>query len=201
MIGSYDKKKDQIKKVSINVFAKYGYHKTTLEDISEQLGIKKNSLYYYFPSKEAIFNEIVVEEADNFITSLNKELEKEKSVQKKLNIVIQRVIYFAKEKSNILTMPLKVIIEIGEIIENSHKEFRASTQKIIENILKGGIKSGELKKHNTSELAENIFSFVDALQYKEFHSNHISSIDQINFTYIEKTSLSIVHFILQGLKV
>lgn len=41
MTGDYENKKAQVLKASINVFAKYGYHKTTLEDIAKQIGIKK----------------------------------------------------------------------------------------------------------------------------------------------------------------
>ncbi|MBU2492606.1 MAG: TetR/AcrR family transcriptional regulator [Bacteroidetes bacterium] len=201
MFGTYEKKKEQIKKASMNSFARYGYHKTTLDDIADQLGIKKNSLYYYFPSKEAIFNEIVVEEADLFIESLIDEIEKAKTIDKKINIIIHNMIYYAKEKSNLLTMPLKVIIEIGEIIENSHKVFTVSTKKIIKNVLTDGVNSGELKKHNTAELADNIFSFIDALQYKEFHSNQITSVNEIDFPNIEKKVVSIVNLVLKGLKV
>ena len=201
MIGSYESKKGQIKKASINVFARYGYHKTTLEDIANQLGIKKNSLYYYFQNKETIFNEIIVEEAAAFVETLDAEIKKQKTTEKKLKVVISKIIYYAKERSNLLTMPLKVFIEIGELIENSHKEFRESVRGIIEKVLKDGIKSGELKKHNSRELSQNIYLFIDALQFKELHSNQITSFEELDLPLIEKRVLSTVNFILTGLKV
>ena len=128
-------------------------------------------------------------------------IKKQKTTEKKLKVVISKIIYYAKERSNLLTMPLKVFIEIGELIDNSHKEFRESVRDIIEKVLKEGIKSGELKKHNSQELALNIFLFMDALQFKELHSNQITSFEEIDLPLIEKRVLSTINFILQGIKV
>lgn len=200
MTGDYENKKAQVLKASINVFARYGYHKTTLDDIAKQLGIKKNTLYYYFTNKEAIFNEIIKSEAEEFITSLNEEIKKHKSTEKKLGIVLKKIIYYAKERSNLFSISFKIFIEIGEIIENSHNEFRLAIQKIITELLKDGVKKGELKKHNSSEIAEDIFIIISSLQYKEYHSNQITSFEEIDFPNIEKRVFNVVNLILQGLK-
>lgn len=48
-------------------FARYGYDKTTLDDIARIVGINKASFYYYFKNKEDIFSELIREEADGFI--------------------------------------------------------------------------------------------------------------------------------------
>jgi len=44
------------------VFAKYGYKKTTMNDIAKAVGIAKSSLYYYFSSKDEIFTCVVENE-------------------------------------------------------------------------------------------------------------------------------------------
>lgn len=200
MTGGYENKKAQVLKASINVFAKYGYHKTTLDDIAKQLGIKKNTLYYYFTNKEAIFNEIIRSEAESLINSLSEEIKKYKSAEKKLGFVLKKIIYYPKERSNLFSISFKIFIEIGEIIENSHKEFRQAIQNIIAEILKNAVKNGELKKHNSSEIAEDIFIIISSLQYKEYHSNQITSFEEIDFPNIEKRVLNVVSLILQGLK-
>lgn len=128
-------------------------------------------------------------------------MQKLKSIERKLAAVIKKIIYYAKERSNLFSITLKVFIEIGEIIENSHKEFRLAIQKIIEEVLKSGIQNGELKKHNSSEIAEDIFIIINSLQYKEYHSNQITSFEEIDLPNIEKRVLNIVGLILQGLKV
>jgi len=43
-------------------FASYGYSKVTMDEIAEDVGMAKASLYYYFPTKEVIFRSIVLHE-------------------------------------------------------------------------------------------------------------------------------------------
>ena len=60
-------KKHQIKCIARELFTRWGYKKTTLEDIAHRCQFAKPTLYYYYPNKEAIFNEVVLEEAQSFI--------------------------------------------------------------------------------------------------------------------------------------
>ena len=39
---------------ALRAFRAKGYHATTLDDIADQLGVRRTALYHYFPDKEAI---------------------------------------------------------------------------------------------------------------------------------------------------
>jgi len=54
------------------LFAKFGYKKTTMEDIAHALRKGKSSLYYYFKNKEEIFQAVIELEKDILFTELNK---------------------------------------------------------------------------------------------------------------------------------
>ena len=45
--------------VAAKIFAEKGYHRATLAEIAQDVGIKKGSLYYYISSKEELLYEIV----------------------------------------------------------------------------------------------------------------------------------------------
>lgn len=45
------------------VFAEYGYHATTIADIARHAGLSYGSIYWYYPSKEALFHELMSAEA------------------------------------------------------------------------------------------------------------------------------------------
>lgn len=47
-------RKDQILKTTKSLLQKYSYNYVSFQQIADQLGIKKASLYYYFPSKAAL---------------------------------------------------------------------------------------------------------------------------------------------------
>lgn len=54
------------------LFARFGYKKTTMEDIAHALRKGKSSLYYYFKNKEEIFQAVIELEKDILFTELNK---------------------------------------------------------------------------------------------------------------------------------
>ncbi|WP_255434202.1 TetR/AcrR family transcriptional regulator [Carboxylicivirga sp. M1479] len=58
--------------VARELFAKFGYKKTTMEDIAHALRKGKSSLYYYFKNKEEIFQAVIELEKDILFTELNK---------------------------------------------------------------------------------------------------------------------------------
>jgi AcrR family transcriptional regulator len=43
-------------------FGQYGFSKTSMNDIADDLGLSKAALYYYFPDKEALFQAVVLKE-------------------------------------------------------------------------------------------------------------------------------------------
>jgi AcrR family transcriptional regulator len=48
--------RERIQEVALALFTEKGYDKTSLREISEQLGVTKAALHYHFPSKDAIVN-------------------------------------------------------------------------------------------------------------------------------------------------
>ena len=71
---AYQSKKDQIKEASKELFFRFGFHKTSMDDIARQSGMAKPTLYYYYPKKESIFEDIVFEEAQNFMDGVKKKI-------------------------------------------------------------------------------------------------------------------------------
>jgi AcrR family transcriptional regulator len=51
------RRRAEILQAALRAFGEKGYHRTTLDDIAEHLGVRKTSLYHYFPDKEAILYE------------------------------------------------------------------------------------------------------------------------------------------------
>lgn len=60
-------KKDEIIETAKSVFRQYGLNKVTLEDVASRLGMKKNSLYYYFKNKNDLVIEVFKSEFSDFI--------------------------------------------------------------------------------------------------------------------------------------
>ena len=67
-----DKTKDKILTVATKLFGRYGFNKTSMDEIAKIARKAKGSLYYHFHSKEILFTEVVKRELTNLQTILNK---------------------------------------------------------------------------------------------------------------------------------
>ncbi|MDX1285021.1 MAG: TetR/AcrR family transcriptional regulator, partial [Draconibacterium sp.] len=59
-----DLNRENILKIARDIFSKYGYKKTTLDDIANAVRKGKSSLYYYFKSKEDLFQAVIMKEVE-----------------------------------------------------------------------------------------------------------------------------------------
>ena len=51
--------RDTIRQVAVELFSRHGYEKTSLREIADRVGLTKASLYYHYPSKQALLLAIV----------------------------------------------------------------------------------------------------------------------------------------------
>jgi AcrR family transcriptional regulator len=93
--------KDQYRKKIITsagqIFSYYGFKKTTMDEIAKALKMGKSSIYYYFESKEEIFEAVVLNEANilrNELTTAIKSVES--PIDKMRNYVFVRMRSFEK---------------------------------------------------------------------------------------------------------
>jgi AcrR family transcriptional regulator len=79
------------------IFSRYGFRKTTMEDIAKALRMGKSSIYYYFRDKEEIFESVVLYEANvlrNELTTAIKSVDS--PIEKLRNYVFVRMKSFEK---------------------------------------------------------------------------------------------------------
>lgn len=89
---SQDANRNAILEAARDLFARYGFKKTTMEDIAMALRKGKSSLYYYFKNKEEIFQAVIGLESEILFTKLNDVVKSEGNAQVKLrNYVIVRM--------------------------------------------------------------------------------------------------------------
>jgi AcrR family transcriptional regulator len=49
----------KIVKAATRLFARHGYHKTTITDLTRAIGLTSGAVFYHFPTKEAILHAVV----------------------------------------------------------------------------------------------------------------------------------------------
>ncbi|HOD54758.1 MAG TPA: TetR/AcrR family transcriptional regulator [Candidatus Cloacimonadota bacterium] len=100
-------KKELILNTAESIFEKYGYAKTSMDDIANEAYIGKGTIYYYFKSKEDIFLELVVHYHKMIRNLVEKEMSKCTSFDQKFKLMIELPIKYAIEKYPIYFEALK----------------------------------------------------------------------------------------------
>jgi AcrR family transcriptional regulator len=74
MVVKKDEIRTRIVDVAAKIFTRYGFKKTTMDEIAIASRKGKSSIYYYFSSKEEIFRAVVEKEAEELKIDLIKEI-------------------------------------------------------------------------------------------------------------------------------
>src|SRR5215470_3480625 len=76
--------REAILDAAVQLFAEYGYHAAPLRDIARIAGIQAASIYYHYPSKQALLVEIMDTHMRQLNTNLEHILEQPIGVSEKL---------------------------------------------------------------------------------------------------------------------
>lgn len=90
--------KDLIVSAATIYFSKYGFHKTTMDEIARHIHKAKGVLYYYFRSKEELFNEVL---------------------KRELNVVMQELGNISDSPEDSLTILKKYILVRLKLLNNA----------------------------------------------------------------------------------
>ena len=76
-----EKIKDSIKRAAQELFRKFGYHKTSVNEIAKQARIAKATIYKYFPGKEVLLHTLLMDyirvSVDDLILTSNPDADEE----------------------------------------------------------------------------------------------------------------------------
>jgi AcrR family transcriptional regulator len=91
----FDGVKGRIVYEAVHLFLEKGYNGTSVREIVASSGVTKPVLYYYFPSKEGLYREIVLELISDFDRSIktivsNTELEFRQKLHEIFNMVLSK---------------------------------------------------------------------------------------------------------------
>jgi len=131
--------RQKIIRAASEVFGRYGYRKTTVEDIAAQLHMVKSSLYYYFRGKEEIFHAVVDCEAKKARRHLSAILEQNDDPRTRLRKYILTRMQALKDISERYPSIFDASLVHYDFIENIRRKYDRSERIVISRILKEGM--------------------------------------------------------------
>jgi len=170
-IGYMINKEDFRQKVIISagqIFSRYGFKKTTMDEIAKALKMGKSSIYYYFQSKEEIFEAVLLYEANllrNELTTTIKSVES--PVDKMRNYVFVRMKAFEK-LSNYYNAIFDKNLDHFDFVENIRSKYDREELAILRLILYHGARKKVFNVVNSEYTALAVQTTLKGLEVPLF---------------------------------
>ena len=160
------------------IFSRYGFKKTTMDEVARALKMGKSSLYYYFESKEEIFEAVVLYEANvlrNELTTAIKSVDS--PIGKMEKYVFVRMKAFEK-LSNYYNAIFDKNLDHFEFIEKIREKYDREETAILRLLLYDGVRKKVFAVGNSEYTALAIQTTLKGLEVPLFWQKREVNIDQ-----------------------
>lgn len=158
--------KDMIIQAATEIFADKGYEGMKLKEIAQRVGIKTPSIYAFFESKEHIFLHIY----RNVITDhieLASSYADSGSAKEQLEQILSMIMDYQLKESVRMKIYMRLLLFPPEVFHIDMKDellkVEQAERELFGQIFSRGIKNGEIKRADPSELAMLLICLMDGL--------------------------------------
>ncbi|MEO6037288.1 MAG: TetR/AcrR family transcriptional regulator [Saprospiraceae bacterium] len=178
-----DEKKESVLRAASEVFARYGFDKTTLEDIGKRAGLNKASLYYYFKNKEDIFIAVVLADTQAFLTDLQAKTLAYPDVRKQVRFFLTERIRRYGEVLHLSQLSVDNLHRLKPVLDELYQETKAGELAFLVSLLRRASSDEVLSIHLPSAvLAEHLFYLSEALKQGVLSNATTLQAGKIDFT-------------------
>ena len=128
--------------IARRIFTRYGFRKTTMEEIANASQMGKSSIYYYFKSKEEIFRAVVELEATILKERLSRIISKNNSPTERLKAYILFRLHHVRTLENFYAALNEETLSYMGFILEIRRNFEAEEQELVSKILEDGMEQG-----------------------------------------------------------
>ena len=173
-------------------FSKYGFHKTTMDEIAKNIHKAKGVLYYYFKSKEELFNEVLKQELNGVKTELNKIIDSGKD-----SLIIIREYFLTRLKLLSTAVnyheTLKAdFFEKYDFVKDVRDDFAEFESTRLHQIFKKGNSDGYVDIKNLDSTVNIVMMIVNSIELPLYLQN--------KYPEYEKTIDELVTMIINSIK-
>ncbi len=163
-MNKHDKVRDNLVKAARQIFARFGFEKTTMNEIAMEARKGKSSLYYYFTSKEEVFQAVVEYEAallhKKLIEAYNQPVE---FLDKIRNYIQVRFVEIMK-LGNLYQALRNDFLNHLDFVQQARERYDKLELDFITRVLKQGNESGVFQVENPEAVARTFHMTIKAVE-------------------------------------
>ena len=198
--GGNEEKINEILIAAQNRFGRFGFNKTTMQEIAEDLGISKASLYYYFPDKEQLFRSVFTKEQQEFIENLHKAIDQSDVAEELIFEFLQLRISNFKMFINLGRASLEEFKGIKIIVKDLWEDFRKKEVEEIKRILEKGIQNNQFDIESSEDLAVLYLDIIRGLGHLYMKSHVLTSLTEQDYASVEEKLRRFTTIFIRGIR-
>jgi AcrR family transcriptional regulator len=189
-----DSRRKEILEKSTDCFIKFGFNKTTLDEIGEAIGFNKAALYYYFKNKEELFLQVVNNQLTIGLNKLQHDIADMPDSEAK-------ILKYFWNRTQVYTNIIKLtslssenILDLNNTFEEIYAPYKKAEIKYISEIMHQ-INSSNKSDIEVEHFTELLFDVVNSLTLSALLVRNISNQAAILETYNQKKETVIRHLL------
>ncbi|HUL44881.1 MAG TPA: TetR/AcrR family transcriptional regulator [Bacteroidota bacterium] len=158
--------KTQILDAAQRRFEQYGLLKVTMDEIAQDIGMGKASLYYYFPTKEALFKSVLSREHEGLLDRVTALVEDPAPVSEKLHRYVSLRLEHFFHLINLQVLELQISAKLRPVLRATFDEFAKRESKLLEAMIREGKADGELSVGSPESVAAAFLHVMQGLRLR-----------------------------------
>jgi len=141
--------KNRILDAALNIFSSKGYYDTKLDEIVDESGTSKGSIYFHFPNKERLFLALVDQFADLLDRRVVEAIEQEQVGMARVKVALATVVDTFGKYRRPAKLLLVQAVGLGTTFEQKRLEVNDRFAQLIETYLQEAVAVGDISPVDT----------------------------------------------------
>jgi AcrR family transcriptional regulator len=174
------------------MFGKYGFQKTTVDEIARTAHKAKGSVYYYFKSKEELFLAVVTQEIDALKSDLTRVIVDNQDATGMIrNYLMNRMVLMKDAVNYHESLKADFVDDFGFLSE-CMEDFTRFEIDLMKAVLDRGVRENTFQIKDTHATAQVIILAMKAIEIPFYHQHKIAEYEQ--------TIVELLDIIIKGLE-
>ena len=187
-------RRKQILEAALRVFMERGFHVTNVSDVAAEAGVSQGTIYWYFESKDELFNATVLEYFAALAQETRSVLAESASASEKLRVLGEAMGGFAVDASGLLVMFLGYMAALPDRAQAASfwLDLLLEYKDALVGIVEEGKRNGEFRDVDAESLVWAVMSAYDGLAL------YLSLMPDIDTVRVSRTFVDILIAGLRG---
>lgn len=187
-----DQTREKILSVAARMFGKYGYQKTTVDEIARAAHKAKGSVYYYFKSKEELFLAVVTQEINMLKSGLTRVIVDSQDATGMIRSYLMNRMVLMKDAVNYHESLKADFVADFSFLNECREDFTRFEIDLMQAVLDRGVRENKFQIKDTRATAHVIILAMKAVEIPFYHHHKISEFEQ--------TIVELLDILIKGLE-